>query len=141
MPVLIGWAAMGAVWDLRIAGLFGIVFFWQFPHFMAIAWRWREDYRAADMQMLPVVDPTGRRAAVQAVLAALALLPTATVPFLAWPQAVPCAVLAQALNVGYLWLAYRFLRERNDTTAGGLLRGSLIYLPVMLLTCALRPWF
>ncbi len=70
-PVLMGWSAVGASFSLaggpvpsglRLAALFLIVYLWQFPHFMAIAWIYRRDYGAAGLQMLTVVDPTGRRA-------------------------------------------------------------------------------
>ena len=61
---------------MSIAALFLLVFLWQFPHFMAIAWLYRHEYAKAGMQMLPVVDPSGIRAGAQAVLAAAAILPT-----------------------------------------------------------------
>src|SRR6185437_129957 len=62
MPVLMGWTAVGGQLNLAAATLFLIVFLWQFPHFMAIAWIYRRDYAAAGLQMLPVVDPSGLRA-------------------------------------------------------------------------------
>ena len=74
MPILIGWSAVrlpGESWlSARPLALFSVVFLWQFPHFMAIAWLYRHQYGRAGIKMLPVVDPTGNWAAVQAVLAA-----------------------------------------------------------------------
>ncbi len=57
-----GWTAVGAPLGVKACTLFLIVYLWQFPHFMAIAWLYRRDYAAAGLQMLPVVDPSGRRA-------------------------------------------------------------------------------
>src|SRR4029079_4334804 len=68
LPVLMGWAAVGAPLGLKAFTLFLIVVLWQFPHFMAIAWIYRRQYASAGLQMLPVVDPTGRRAGAQAVV-------------------------------------------------------------------------
>ena len=80
LPVLIGWTGVGAEVNTRCICLFLLVFLWQFPHFMAIAWLYRQQYGAAGMQMLTVVDPTGRRAGVQAVVAAFSVLMVSLVP-------------------------------------------------------------
>ncbi len=80
LPVLMGWAAVGSELGLKAFTLFLIVFLWQFPHFMAIAWIYRHQYAAAGLQMLPVVDPSGRRAGAQAVVSALALVPVSLIP-------------------------------------------------------------
>jgi heme o synthase len=91
MPVFIGWAGAGGSLDvesgplsagMRVAALFLIVYIWQFPHFMAIAWIYRKQYDAAGMQMLTVVEPTGRRAGAQALVGALILLPVTLLPAL-----------------------------------------------------------
>lgn len=138
MPVLMGWAAVGGTLDLRAAALFLIVFLWQFPHFMAIAWIYREQYARAKMQMLTVVDPSGRRAGVQAVLAAAALLPVSFVPVLGidgnW-------YVAAAFVLGTLQLAcaVAFFVRMNEASARLLLRASLVYLPVLLALLALVP--
>ncbi len=70
IPVLMGWTATGRPLDLTAWSLAGVLFLWQFPHFMAIAWLYRRDYAAAGHQMLPVVDPPGVRAGVQVDTAA-----------------------------------------------------------------------
>lgn len=134
LPLLMGWGAMGAAFDLRAAALFAILFFWQFPHFMAIAWIYRKDYAAAGMQMLPVVDPTGIRAGRQAIGAALALTLVSVVPFLNAPlDGAPwCIAAALTLSVGQLLLAVRFSVRRDDRSARHLLWASLVYLPAML---------
>ena len=135
MPVLMGYAAMGRPLDLQAATLFLIVFLWQFPHFMAIAWIYRRQYRSAGMQMLTVVDPSGFRAGAQAVLAALALVPVSLVPAVL-PAAghvylyFGCAWL---LGVGQLLCAVAFFKNLDDASARRLLRATLVYLPALLL--------
>lgn len=141
-PVLIGWTATGAALDARAAALFLVLFLWQFPHFMAIAWLYRKDYAGAGFQMLTVVDPTGRRAGWQAVLAALALVPVSLVPVLA-TAGVGVALYAAAailLGGGYLALSAQFWRLPDDGSARLLLRGSLVYLPTLLLMLLLATW-
>ena len=80
LPPLIGWTASHGSLSLGGAALFAIVFLWQIPHFMAIAWMYRDDYGKAGFPMLPVIEPDGRRAGRQAVLYAAALLPVSLVP-------------------------------------------------------------
>jgi protoheme IX farnesyltransferase len=137
LPVLMGWTAVGAPLALSAGGLtastlFFIVYLWQFPHFMAIAWIYRHQYAGAGLQMLTVVDPTGRRAGVQAVVAALALLPVSLLPVidsLAGPVYITGALL---LGGVYLYCSLRFFRERSDRSARQLLRASLVYLPAIM---------
>jgi protoheme IX farnesyltransferase len=137
LPVLMGWTAVGAplalsAGGLKAATLFFIVYLWQFPHFMAIAWIYRDQYASAGLQMLTVVDPTGRRAGVQAVVAGLALLPISLLPVLdqaAGPVYIGGALLLSGV---YLHFSARFLAERSETSARRLLRASLVYLPALL---------
>lgn len=138
MPVLIGWTCLGKPLDLEAAALFVVVFLWQFPHFMAIAWIYRREYAAAGMMMLPVVDATGRRAGAQAVLAALSIVPVSLIP--AWHLIEPVYFAgALLLGVGQLLCAVAFLVHRDDVTARRLLRASLVYLPALLLLLLLVP--
>lgn len=139
LPVLMGWSAAGAAMDLRAGALFLIVFLWQFPHFMAIAWIYRQEYARGGLKMLTVVDPSGRRAGVQAVLSALALLPVSLVPALLLPGASVYAVAAFCLGVGQLACAVAFLMRLDQISARWLLRASLIYLPALLVLLMLIP--
>jgi protoheme IX farnesyltransferase len=141
LPILIGWSAGGG-YDLRAGGLFVLLFLWQFPHFMAIAWLYRKQYARAGMKMLPVVDPSGRHAGVQAVVAALALIPVSLIPMLnvpGWSIGL-LAIAAILLGVGQLFCAVAFFRHQHDRSARQLLRASLIYLPLVLLLMLLVPW-
>ena len=144
-PVLMAWAATGASWnpqlDVRWLALFMIIFLWQFPHFMAIAWLYREQYKQAGMKMWTVVDPSGRRAGVIAVLAALALLPVSFIPGLYWSAAAGSIYLLVAftLGVGQLILSVRFFLSVNDREARRLLWASLVYLPLLLVAMIMIP--
>jgi protoheme IX farnesyltransferase len=131
LPPLIGWTAgHGAI----AAGgwtLFAIVFLWQIPHFMAIAWMYREDYRLAGFPMLPVVEPDGRRAGRQAVLYALALVPVSLVPAVVGLTGPAYFWTALVLGVALLWLSVRFASSRSDGAARALFYGSITYLPLL----------
>jgi protoheme IX farnesyltransferase len=142
LPVLIGWTAMGSEIDSRAMALFLVLFLWQFPHFMAIAWLYRRDYAQAGYQMLTVVDSTGDRAGRQSVIAALALIPISILPVLAAPGmgSVLYVALAGLLGFGQLVIAAWFWRQPNDLRARVLLRASLVYLPTVLVTLMLAPW-
>ena len=142
LPALIGWSATGAPLYQRALALFLLIFLWQFPHFMAIAWLYRQDYSRAGHQMLPVVDPSGRRAGVQAVLAALVLIPVSAVPALHDPGLGGVAYVAVAALLGLAQLAISgwFLVRMNDASARLLLRASLVYLPVLMTLLMLIPF-
>ena len=142
LPVLIGWSAASQSYDLRAAALFWMLFLWQFPHFMAIAWLYRKQYARAGMQMLPVVEPTGLRAGRQAAMAACALLPVSVIPAISTPGwgGVICSAIILALGVGQLLCAVAFLQNRGEVSARRLLRASLIYLPAVLLILTCVAW-
>jgi protoheme IX farnesyltransferase len=139
MPVLMGWSAVEGRFGLAVATLFVIVFLWQFPHFMAIAWIYRRQYAAAGMQMLSVVDPTGRRAGVQAVLAALALVPVSALPAVVSFAGPAYFFAALVLSLGQLACAAWFLLRMNEDSARLLLRASLVYLPALLAGLMIGP--
>ena len=136
--MLIGWTGVGAEVNTRCVCLFLLVFLWQFPHFMAIAWLYRHQYQAAGMQMLTVVDATGRRAGVQAVVAAFSVLLVSLVPAALALSLSPLYVIATLiLGIAQLNCAVRFLKERTDFRARRLLRASLLYLPLQLILVTL----
>jgi protoheme IX farnesyltransferase len=140
LPVLMGAAAFGPL-DVGAFTLFTVVYLWQFPHFMAIAWIYRREYAAAGLKMLPVVDGTGRRAGLQAVLASLALLPVSLVPAAWYPLGWMYAGIALALGLGQVFLAMEFARRRDEFSARRLLRASLIYLPGVMGLLMAGVWF
>jgi len=130
LPPLIGWTAARGV-TLGGLSLFFIVFLWQMPHFMAISWLCRDDYGAARFPMLPVIDPTGRRAGNEAVGYAAALLPVSLIPALIGLSGVVYLAVALVLSVALLALAVAFGRARTDARARRLFFGSLAYLPLI----------
>jgi protoheme IX farnesyltransferase len=130
LPILIGWTAMGAAIDIRALALVAVMFLWQFPHFMAIAWLHRADYARAGQRMLTVVDPSGLRAGGQALVGAMALVPVSLVPALS-PHAGSPAIYsgwAVVLGAALAAAAAAFLFERSERSARRLLRASLAYL-------------
>jgi protoheme IX farnesyltransferase len=142
LPVLIGWTATGNALDVRALALALLLFLWQFPHFMAIAWLYRGEYGRAGYKMLTVVEPTGQRAGWQAVIAALALIPISLLPVLENPGLGSVLFIAAAglLGLGQLALAIAFWRQPDDFRARLLLRASLVYLPTIMLLLVLVPW-
>jgi len=132
LPPLMGWTAARG----EISGegwcLFAILCFWQLPHFLAIAWMYREEYARAGFVMLPVVDPTGERTGRQALSHTLGLLPVSLCPFLfkmAGPVYLGGAFL---LGLGFLWCAFQFSRQLTLSRARLLFFASIIYLPSLL---------
>lgn len=133
LPPVIGWAAARGEIGLEALVLFLIVFLWQFPHFLAIAWIHRADYARAGYRMLPSVDPEGRITARQSVIHALALLPVGLLPTLVGLAGYWYHLGALILGLVYLAAAVEFLREISDANARKLLRASFLYLPLVLL--------
>jgi protoheme IX farnesyltransferase len=131
LPPLIGWAASHESVSLGGAALFAIVFLWQIPHFMAIAWLYRDDYGKAGFPMLAVIDPAGARAGRQALAYAAALLPISLLPTFVGVTGAAYAIVAAALGVALLVLAARFASTRSDASARWLFFASIIYLPLV----------
>jgi protoheme IX farnesyltransferase len=111
--------------------LFGIVFFWQMPHFLAIAWLYRDDYARAGIPLLPVLEPDGRRTGRQALLYAAALWPVSLMPALVGLAAAPYSIVATVLGFAFIALAALFARDRSTARARRLFVFSIIYLPVL----------
>lgn len=135
LPIIIGWLAAGGELNLVAAGLFGVLFLWQYPHFMAIAWRCRDDYQRGGYVMATTVDRSGRRAGWEAITASLLLFPVGLLPLVTasnvWTGLVYSGV-AVGLTIVYLHASILFARDRNHATSRRLLLASLIYLPAWL---------
>ncbi len=131
IPPLIGWAAAGRELTAAAWVLFAIVFLWQIPHFLAIAWKYREDYARGGFMMLPVVEPDGGSTSRQTVAYTAALLLTALLPVplrIAGPVYFAGALLGSLAFFGF---AVRFALQRSDASARHLFLTSLVYLPVI----------
>jgi len=127
LPALIGWAASHGSVGAGGLTLFAIVFLWQIPHFMAIAWLYRDDYRKAGFPMLSVIDPSGVRSGHQAALFAAMLVP---ITLAASTSAVSFSVIL-VLGLAQFALALRFAMARGDGSARALFVGSITYLPLL----------
>jgi protoheme IX farnesyltransferase len=132
LPPVIGWTAVTGSLDAPVVVLFLIVFLWQVPHFLAIAWIYREDYGKAGLLMLPVVDPQGGITGRQMLVYCLALVPVSLSPVL-WQQAgIFYAFGALVLGASFFWAALGFVRDKSNSQARRVLKASLIYLPLLL---------
>lgn len=144
MGPLLGWTAARPHLEWPAVALFAILFVWQFPHFMSIAWLYREDYARAGIRMLPVVQPDGWSTVVEALFYAVLMIPVSLAPWWLGMTGVTYAVLAVALGLVYLAYTIRFagiLRARsNDESrmlARDLLKVSVLYLPLLFTTLML----
>jgi heme o synthase len=131
LPPVIGWAAAEGALSQGAWVLFGIVFLWQLPHFLAIAWMYREDYARAGFPMLPVIEPDGRSTSRQAVIYTAALLPLALAPTLIGMSGAVYFAGALALTLMFLGMSMRFAMTRAVRDARRLFFTSIIYLPLL----------
>jgi protoheme IX farnesyltransferase len=138
LPPVIGWVAATGRLGIEAWALFLIVFLWQFPHFLAIAWLYRQDYSRAGFLMLPCRDPDGWRTGRHASSYALALVPVVLLPSALGLAGGLYFAGALLLSLFYLVSATRFWCQVNDRTARGLLRASIIHLPSTLMLLLLN---
>ncbi len=131
LPPLLGWTAARNEVGIEALVLFGILFLWQFPHFHAIAWLYREDYARAGIKMLPVIEADGQSTARQIVGYTLALLPVSLVP--AWLGMAGAIYFFGALILGLLFLHISLVAAKTKTKLQSrrLLQASVLYLPLL----------
>ena len=140
MGPLLGWTAARGRIEWPAVALFAILFVWQFPHFMAIAWLYREDYGRAGIRMLPVVQPDGWSTVVEALAYAVIMIPVSLLPWYFHISGRIYAVSALILGVGYLVYTIRFAKilkapsfAASRPYARALLKASVLYLPLLLI--------
>lgn len=131
LPVLGGWTAAGGALDAPGLALFWTLFLWQLPHFLALAWMYREDYRSAQLKMLSVEDTDGRRTARMALLYAVALLPVSLLPTMLGVTGTLYFWGALALGLAYVGASVFMLVDVNRR-AWWVFLASIIYLPALL---------
>jgi protoheme IX farnesyltransferase len=131
LPPMIGWAGATGTLSREAWILFAIVFLWQMPHFLAIAWLYREDYARAGFPMLPVIEPDGRSTGRQAAAYAAALLPVSLAPTVTGLTTPLYFAGALVLGLVFLALAVRFAWRLERPDARWLFFGSIIYLPLL----------
>ena len=132
LPPLMGWTAARNELGGEGWALFAILAFWQIPHFMAIAWLYKEEYAKAGFVMLPNVDADGSRTAQQSVGNTIALLFASLCPFAFGLNGKIYLVVALVLGAGYFWFAVRFARQLTARRARQLFLASIIYLPLLI---------
>ena len=132
LPPVIGWSAATGIISLPALVLFGIVFFWQMPHFLAIAWMYKDEYAHAGIPLLPVLEPDGRRTGQQALMYTAGLWPVSLLPAVIGLAGVPYMIVATVLGLLFVWLSLRFARERTLANARTLFLFSITYLPLLL---------
>ena len=132
LPPLMGWTAARGVVSIEGWALFAILFFWQLPHFLAIAWMYRDQYERAGFVMLPVVDQTGERTGRQALCHTFGLLPVSLSPFLFGMAGIVYLAGALSLGIIFIYFAWQFSRTLNTERARQLFLMSIIYLPLIL---------
>ena len=131
LPPVIGWVAATGTLTLPALVLFGIMFFWQMPHFLAIAWLYRDDYAAAEIPLLPVLEPDGHRTGRQALLYSAALWPVSLMPPLVGLAGGFYLVVATVLGLTLIRLSASFARDRSIPAARRLFLFSVTYLPLL----------
>jgi protoheme IX farnesyltransferase len=137
IPPMMGWSAVRGELDLAAWGLFGLLFFWQMPHFLAIAWLCREDYAKGGFPLLTVNDPDGTRTARQAVLWGAALIPVSLLPSALGLMGGLYFMGALVLGLVYLGFGLAFARSRSTAGARWLMLASILYFPAVLLVMLL----
>jgi len=133
IPPMMGWSAVRNELDAAAWVLFGILFLWQLPHFLAIAWLCREDYARGGFPMLTVLDPEGFRVGRQAILYGAALVPVSLLPSLLGLMGTVYFVGALAFGLAYLGFSFAFAQARSNPGARRLMLASLLYFPALLL--------
>jgi protoheme IX farnesyltransferase len=134
IPVLLGAATANAVFTAVSLTLFGVVFFWQFPHTAAIGWIYREQYRRGEMKVAAVADPSGRLTGRLALIGAVGLLTVSLVPAMLSMVGWLYVVVVMSLGLTHLAIAAEFLNQPSDANARTLWRVSLVHLPVLLIS-------
>jgi heme o synthase len=131
MPPLIGYAAAGNRLTPEAWALYAILFLWQFPHFYAIAWMYREDYSRAGIRMLPVVEPDGQSTSRQILIYSALLVPISLLPHWLGMAGAVYLVGALAMSLAFLYSGIRVTVDRTKMQARRVLLASVIYLPVL----------
>jgi protoheme IX farnesyltransferase len=137
MPIVMGSLATTGTVGLIGWVFFAVLFLWQFPHFMAIAWKYRHQYENGGLKMLTVTEPTGKAAGQKAVVTAALLIVVSLVPMMevrTIGHAMLFAIPTVFLGLHYLRASWSFYADRNELTARTLMKSSLLYLPFYMVT-------
>ncbi|MGH9702695.1 MAG: protoheme IX farnesyltransferase, partial [Candidatus Acidiferrales bacterium] len=132
IPPLIGWAAARGSLSWNAWILFAILFLWQFPHFLAIAWMYREDYARGGIRMLPVVDPSGRATFGQVIGTAALLVPVSLLPSVVGITGIPYFFGALVMGMALVQMCLWAERGKTNIRAKWLMHATVIHIPLLL---------
>lgn len=132
IPPMGGWAAAGGELDVGAWILFLILFIWQHPHFYAIAWMFKEDYKKGGFKMLSVLDPQGKKMFTQIKFFVILMIPVSLLPTMIGMSGQIYFYGALVLSIGLFWVARTFLLSKTFVDAQKLLRATIMYLPILL---------
>ncbi len=138
IPPMIGWVAATNTLGAGAWVLGGILFVWQIPHFLALAWMYREDYARGGFKMLPAIDPSGRLTSLLATLYSLLLMPLCLLLVYLGHAGIPFAIISLLLTAGLIAASLRFIITRGNRDARRLFFASIIYLPILSITLMLN---
>jgi heme o synthase len=133
LPILAGWTGAGGPFDVRGLALFGILFMWQMPHFFALAWMYREDYRAGGFHMITDNDPAGARTARHIRVYGVLLLVVSLIPAEVGLVGAAYAAVAAVLGAGFLAFILLLAAAPSEARAVRVFLGSIAYLPLLLI--------
>ena len=131
LPPVMGWTAAKGTLDWEVLPIFALLYFWQLPHFFAIAWIYRDDYRRSGFKMLSLEDPTGKRTSFQMLFYGCLLFISSTAIFIIGQGSIVYLLSAVILGLGLLAVIYLFFRESSVENARKVFLASIIYLPVL----------
>ncbi|PAW77548.1 MAG: protoheme IX farnesyltransferase [Verrucomicrobia bacterium Tous-C9LFEB] len=132
LPPVLGWVAARGSLTVESVELFAVLFLWQMPHFLAIAWLYREDYAAGGFKMLSLNDVGGRHTATHSFLYAMMLVPVSLLAAFWLRHGIAYGLGAALCSGAFAWLAWRFFQQSDNQRARHLFWGSLLYLPLIL---------
>ncbi|MEM9399570.1 MAG: heme o synthase [Verrucomicrobiota bacterium] len=132
LPPVIGWTAARGTWDTGAWILFGVLFFWQMPHFLSIAWLYREDYKQAGFRMLSNDDTSGKVTSRHAMVYCIALLFVSLLPMFTGMSGTIYLIGAFIFGLAFLSYCLRFMIQRTEPRAKALFLASVLYLPCLL---------
>ena len=141
LPPVMGWTAARGQLDWEVVPIFALLYFWQLPHFFAIAWMYRDDYQKSGFKMLSLVDQSGKRTAIQMLLNAILMIASSLAVFMIGQGGLFYLTGAILLGLGYIGVITLFFSESSIKNARKVFLSSIIYLPVLITIIILEQFF
>ena len=141
LPPVMGWTAARGQLDWEVVPIFALLYFWQLPHFFAIAWMYRDDYKKSGFKMLSLADQTGKRTAIQMLLNAILMIASSLAVFMIGQGGLFYLTGAILLGLVYIRVISLFFSESSIENARKVFLSSIIYLPVLITIIILEQFF